>query len=614
MITLRSIECQHDTEPTTSNSPRIPSKPGATVFQRLYEFSQCLPSKANWERLDEGMPDNYDRGIAVCFDQAGHWQSIEVRHGNKGVVYRSGPPNGSDLTPCTKLAKSTRKRLLKAVQDFVNSTDTLSSAKRQWLQQTIDSYQDHADAIWTEIEHHCSEAGVNKDHRAYVYWAGSSLEAPVYAWPEIHDYLTKRFLEPFSKGGQHTGSCSVCAETNKTVYGNFSVIACYNLDKKGNIAGGFHKHHAYRNLPVCEDCALALAEAFTFGEQYFSSYMAGQAYLALPYSSNPEIQQELATLLRRNPQRFSLGKTKDLVADEWDLFDEFRDQGDQIAIALIFFKVDKASWQIRAEVQQILPSRLDALHQAAKQIAAAEDLIQIKAEKEKPLVITATTFRHFTGYGEGSSEDTLRSWLIALFEKRPIDSRLFLHLLVTRILATSRKEPQMSHWITREAWGFYRYARLTGLIHSPAPTEEIAMQNAIPNSPYGRYIEDHQDFFNGPELVIAFLTGCYASVVASVQRDKRGAAPFTKKFVGRLLNQKALQRLYREGHDKLSQYDKLGYVITGLDPDLAAAWVASGDHWDIDDERATFAFTIGYSLAYRIKQLATTNHPPEDDA
>lgn len=132
------------------------------------------------------------------------------------------------------------------------------------------------------------------------------------------------------------------------------------------------------------------------------------------------------------------------------------------------------------------------------------------------------------------------------------------------------------------------------------------MSETIPNSPYGRYALEHADFFRRPELIVAFLTGCYASQVASVQRQERGADPFTKKFIGRLLSRQHLQRLYREGHGKLAQYGKLGYVINGLDPDLANAWVACGDGWAISDEEATFAFTIGYSLAYRIGQLDRT--------
>lgn len=48
------------------------------------------------------------------------------------------------------------------------------------------------------------------------------------------------------------------------MYGNFSVVACYNLDKQGSIAGGFAEQGAHRNLPVCGDCALALAAASGF--------------------------------------------------------------------------------------------------------------------------------------------------------------------------------------------------------------------------------------------------------------------------------------------------------------------------------------------------------------
>lgn len=144
---------------------------------------------------------------------------------------------------------------------------------------------------------------------------------------------------------------------------------------------------------------------------------------------------------------------------------------------------------------------------------------------------------------------------------------------------------------------------MTRLISPPTATEADTVQDAIPSSPYGRYVREHLDFFRRPELVVAFLTGCYVAQVASVQRQERGADPFTKKFIGRLLGRAQLQRLYREGHGKLAQYGKLGYVITGLDPDLAAAWVTCGEGWGISDDEATFAFTLGYSLAYRIGQM-----------
>ena len=331
--------------------------------------------------------------------------------------------------------------------------------------------------------------------------------------------------------------------------------------------------------------------------------MAGQSYLILPYSNQPEVREELRARFERQPDRYQLGKARDLVADELALTDEFAGYGDQLAFALIFYKQQNASWRIQAEVQQLLPSRLRTLHDAGKAIAQATDLTVEDKKDSKPVHISALTFKNFSSGSEKASDETLRNWLAALFAGQTVAYRHFLHSLVAKLLDTGKRNPDLLHWMTRHAWGLYRYARLTHLIIPDSITEHPAMSDTIPNSAYGRYVREHADFFRRPELIVAFLTGCYASQVASVQRQERGADPFTKKFIGRLLTRQHLQRLYREGHGKLAQYGKLGYVITGLDPDLANAWVACGKDWAISDEEATFAFTLGYSLAYRISQL-----------
>lgn len=579
------------------------------MLQRLYELSESFPQQTAWQRLNEGMPNLYDCGLAITFDDQGVWTGVNVVSVNRGVVYRSGPPNGTDLTPCCKLAKDTANRLLKAARTLA-AYDKLPDDKRAWLEASIHYYEDHRDIIWAEIEIKRRQAGVDdKEHRGYVYWARRiGIEpVPVYEWPEAKEFLVQQFLETFSKGGKRQGSCTVCGRSNLTVYGNFSVLACYNLDKPGSIAGGFQSNKAHRNLPVCGECALAVAEAFTFAEKNLSSSMAGQTYMILPYTHAADIREELQATLCEHPDQYQLGAARDLVSEELALVREFAGRGDQLAFALIFFRAENAAWRIQAEVQQLLPSRMRELYNAAKQIARSEDLEVEGKEGGKPLTITALTFKTFSGAAEAASADTLRSWLVALFERRPIDYKTFLHHLVARLISTGKSKPDYWHWVARQAWGLYRYAMLTGFITQNYVKEKSVMQEAVPDSAYGCYIKTHADFFCKPDLIVAFLTGCYASQVASVQRQERGADPFTKKFMGRLLSRQQLQRLYREGHAKLAQYGKLGYVITGLDPDLAAAWVACGDQWTISDEEATFAFTIGYSLAYRIAQLDSQN-------
>lgn len=580
------------------------------MFQRLYELSHCLPERSDWERLNEGMPANYDRGLALCFGPNGEWHGVKTYNGNQGVVYRSGPSNGTDFTPCCKLAGNTANRLASAVKALAE-TPPLSAEKRQWLVASLATFTEAKTAIWSEVEDRQRDAGIDgKDHRGYVYWA-DELMTPVHAWPEACAAMVDRALETFAeKGGERKqGTCAVCGQAAVKVYGNYAVLACYNLNNPGSIAGGFQSSRAHRNFPVCGDCALSIAETFTFAETHLSSSMAGQSYLILPYSNHPGVREELRARLGQHPDRYQLSKACDLVADELALTDEFAAAGDQLAFALIFFKQQNAAWRIQAEVQQLLPSRLHVLHEAARQIGKAPDLIAETKTENKPVQIGARTFRDFSSASDKPSDDTLRDWLTALFAGQPVDDRHFLHCLVGKLLATGRRDPDLLHWRTRHAWGLYRYARLVQLIVPHSIQEHFAMPSVIPNSPYGRYVQEQADFFRRPELIVAFLTGCYAAQVTSVQRQERSAEPFAKKFIGRLLTRQQLQRLYREGHGKLAQYGKLGYVITGLDPDLANAWVVCGDDWSISDEEATFAFTIGYSLAYRIGQLDKSLSP-----
>jgi hypothetical protein len=165
------------------------------MFQRLYELSKCLPPRESWERLNEGMPENYDRGLAICFDDQGRWTGIESYQDNDHVVYRSGPPNGTDLTPCCKQAGNTNNRLGDAVRKLVTHSD-LTADKNAWLTASLAAFEANRDTIWEAVEGKFRGAGVDgKTHRGYVYWARTVAE-PVHAWPEAKVFLTRQFLQP----------------------------------------------------------------------------------------------------------------------------------------------------------------------------------------------------------------------------------------------------------------------------------------------------------------------------------------------------------------------------------------------------------------------------------
>lgn len=128
--------------------------------------------------------------------------------------------------------------------------------KRQWLADSLASFNADRENIWAEVELKQKQVGVDKNHRGYVYWADENM-APVYAWPETKAFMVDCALESYAgKGGvREKGSCAVCGSHDVKVYGNYAVLACYNLNNPGSIAGGFQAHQAHRNFPVCGEIA-----------------------------------------------------------------------------------------------------------------------------------------------------------------------------------------------------------------------------------------------------------------------------------------------------------------------------------------------------------------------
>ncbi|MGQ9472649.1 MAG: TM1802 family CRISPR-associated protein, partial [Candidatus Caldatribacteriaceae bacterium] len=54
--------------------------------------------------------------------------------------------------------------------------------------------------------------------------------------------------------------CSLCKNSRELVIGNVGVYAFYTLDNPRFITGGFRKNLAWKNFPVCLECAISLEE------------------------------------------------------------------------------------------------------------------------------------------------------------------------------------------------------------------------------------------------------------------------------------------------------------------------------------------------------------------
>lgn len=601
------------------------------MYHKLYQLSELLPTgREDWERLNEGMPENYDRGVAICFDVDGEFAGCRRYDRREEVLYRRATgPTGADFTPCSKQSSkphSTFSKLARATGRLVEAVaaGAGAEARRAWLRrveaqleacsrfQSPDARERAkvapelaapAAAMAASFQEVIDAAGVDKEHYAYLFVArleGDRIDA-LYLWPEARQVLVEQFLPSCDGGTKLRGVCSVSGRRDVDVLGNFSLLKCYSLDKPGSIAGGFdERSRAARNFPVAVDVAVPLAEAITHAQQKLSARSYGLEYMVLPVAVSVEARDYLRKQLEQEPERLSLGKARDLLGTERDIIEFVQEVaeegvGDHVGFGLVYYQSEKASWRITAEVQQVLPSRVSAI-QAAR-VALERDAWLNNFKTGEAFVLHTGTLKLFTGDAHRNSLDLLREWLVALFEERSIQRAPFVHRLVQTILSRQRSEKSQISWLVLSAWAVYRFALATGLI---LPEKEPSMQPDPPRSPYGEFCRERPEFFVTQERVTAFLVGCYCATVASVQYKARNSRPFERKYRGRLVDGRLLRRLWSEGRDKLAAYDALGIVANGLDPDVAEAFVACGDHWRDSDDDTTFAFNLGLSLQKRI--------------
>jgi CRISPR-associated protein Csh1 len=592
------------------------------VFHALTELSEILPPSEAWQALAQPLGPKYRHGFALCFDADGLAVGVRTLE-REQVVYSKGRAgtSGYDLTPVSRLAKTLAAgavpRLARGIRALLEHMDE-TSERRAWLDLAATGLEVDTAEWVTQANAAIAAAGVSTEERGYLFVArlsdGLTLE-PADDWAEVRAALLPQAIASWGKHTLANGTCSLCGAGPQVVYGRYSILKCYNLDKKGTIAGGFDPDRAAaRNFPVCAECAPRVAGAVGYALEHLVAGQGGLRYLALPRCSDPEGRDLLRELLAATPERLRLDSGRDLlVAQERDLLtlgaELSAEQGRPLHLAttLVFFQSGKADWRIHGEIATVLPSRVAQVHAAAGALAADPLLAEPEGKGTKPFQITTGLLASLARDETSGRPRRLQAWLTALLSEGRLERGALVHQLVKTTLQGARrrlsgdKRAASGDALARRGWGVYRFFDHLGLLSTP---QRSAMPPDVPASPYGDYCRKHAALFDRPELVAAFLTGCYCSVVAYVQYKERKASPFTRRYAGRLLDAPSLRRLYTEGRAKLSQYESLGFVAQGLDPDLAESFVRCGARWTASKDELTFAFTLGLSLQARISQTA----------
>lgn len=594
------------------------------MFERLLHISQILYGDENdrIKLLNEGLEPSYHYGLAVCFDEMGQYKDIVITEGSKNVIYIKGAPNGFDPLAVSKFAGSPQKvtqRLEKCLQAFSQSSQ--SAPIQDEMDRIMDGY--NGTQISEDIGNELEKLDTREKYPfVYLSWLEGTKPVPFYENKHFKQFAISEVLSRYGRVKRQpleveNQVCSVCGKLADKVYGNFSLISCYNLDKRGLITGGMDHSAATQNFPVCDYCMLAVSKGWNFVNSNLQFNLAGEPYLLLPqiHSPDPELRNYVIEELKKRERGISLKKEalKTITNFENEILEALADisgDKDEIILSVIFFQKKNAAWRITAEVPTILPSRIQEIYRIKNQIDSDPLLV---FGKNQTYGFTLKTLRQFTGTRtDKSSQKQFLTYVDQIFAGRTskIAREVFFRDAVSVILTSYKREPDTAIFTVRDAWATYLFLSRLDILTPPKGGVTMAESDNV----YGKFLAIHDEFFDCQEKAVAFLTGCYVSAVTSAQYqnlDKR--TPFLKKVQGVKMDRRKLKQIYPEAQTKLRQYDSFRWIARTLDPQLAEAWIKCGEKWNISDEESTFAFTLGMSLADKIRQTDENAVLTEDE-
>jgi len=446
----------------------------------------------------------------------------------------------------------------------------------------------------------------------------------------------------YSKYGKVSKSenqlCSVCNQRRAEVYGFVDTYKFYTVDKPGFVSGGFQQEDAWKNYPVCLNCALTL-EA---GKKYMGSSMNfnfyGFNYLVIPKfvsrADKATRKETFKIIEQQQDPKFRRKEINRLTSDENEILELMSEQKNYLNLNLMFYDAPRgyggSEFKILFYIENILPSRLKTLFNVKKEVDKVdifrECMIPIFENRKKvdelPLEFKFSIPRTF--FPRVSDNRTYDKYFLdivnKIFTNKPIDYNFLMSFIMHKI-RDDFKNDYPTKISTLKGFMLLNYLDILGLIKLKERTEmnnkdagenwEISQEvttnkgNEM-NQKTVSFFSRFGDFFNSDAKKATFLEGVLTQFLLNIQYQERGATPFRIKLKGLSLDEKQVKKLLPKIQNKLEEYGK-NYYRT-LESVISKHFISAGNGWMMSNDEISFYFVLGMNLSYLFKTKKENNN------
>lgn len=411
--------------------------------------------------------------------------------------------------------------------------------------------------------------------------------------------------------------CSVC-KTNKEVYGFVTPYEFYTVDKRGFVSGGFDQSKAWKNNPVCLECALKMTAGKEYIEKYMSFGFYGFNFLLIPKLLNNSTSEDLFDIFEKfNEKKFAFNKEYEnfLHANETDILDILSEQDDYLNFNFQFYEKSNSAYRILLYIEDVLPSRLRKLFKA-KEIVDKKQIFRNHFANDAEVKSIKFTLGNVRWFFPNTLDDPdLNKYFLeitnGIFTGTSIDYNFLLKYIMQRIRKDFRNENptryslflgfQMLDFLSQLCLlGNYTGGKcvnsrnLSALLGDMVPKEKSGYEERT-----NVIFSEFEHFFNTDAKKAIFLEGTLVQYLLNIQKFQRGSAPFRTKLRGLNLDERSVKRIFPEIINKLEEYDANYYKE--LEYLISKYMIQSGTDWKMSNDEISFYFVLGMNLSNLLK-------------
>jgi CRISPR-associated protein Csh1 len=403
------------------------------------------------------------------------------------------------------------------------------------------------------------------------------------------------------------------------VYGFVNTYNFYTVDKPGFVTGGFKQQDAWKNYPVCLQCACNLELGKRYLNENLNFRFYGFKYLLIPKFFNNERMEEVLDILEgdladRADKFIKAGFKQEyinrLTDAENEIFELFSRKEDYVSFDLVFYREKQAAFNILLHVEDVLPSRFRKLFETKARLDEIDIFKREVSSKDgkRLLIFNFGVLRNFFPYESKtrSFDEHFLDLVGKIFSLKPIDYHFVVRAIVKKLRSGYVDSPQvrldcLSGYLLLNYLADLKILSKGGERMEIKPiadlqgafwTEDMDVLGKV-----DAFFQAHIGFFDLAAKKTCFLIGVLVQMLLDIQqlKYKTSKPPFRSKLQGLRLTENIVKRLSYAAQNKLEEYDKNYY--RKLEALIAQYMIAAGPKWSCTNDEISFHFTLGMNMA-----------------